>query len=180
MLGKGKSSKLSLGFPPIVSASVVFTYGSEPISIAGVDGTLTPTLSVATVTINTNVPTPTTAPATSQVATENCLWMMGKSIVCLGDTLTRFIEDQKITSSSTCSRQRNLCRSRHKDHYSYYKRSCLRSPQRFTKSSRHYFGYQRGGRSSSPGLSLNVSQSEVDDKHGKRFQYRHENEEDEQ
>ena len=73
MLGKGKSSKLSLGFPPIVSASVVFTYGSEPISIAGVDGTLTPTLSVATVTINTNVPTRTTAPATSQVATENCL-----------------------------------------------------------------------------------------------------------
>ena len=73
MLGKGKSSKLSLGFPPIVSASVAFTYGSEPISIAGVDGTLTPTLSVATVTINTNVPTPTTAPATSQVATENCL-----------------------------------------------------------------------------------------------------------
>ena len=73
MLGKGKSSKLSLGFPPIVSASVAFTYGSEPISIAGVDGTLTPTLSVATVTINTNVPTPATAAATSQVATENCL-----------------------------------------------------------------------------------------------------------
>ena len=36
--------------------------------------------------------------------------MMGKSIVCLGDILTRFIEDQKITSSSSSSRQRNLCR----------------------------------------------------------------------
>ena len=124
--------------------------------------------------------TPATAPTTSQVATENRLSVMEKSIACLGDTLTRFIEGQKIPSSGTSSRQRYRSRSRHRDHFSFYIRSHLRLPQRFNKSSRHYYIYQHDGRSPSPDLSLNVSQSEIDDEHGESCQYRDKNEEDEQ
>ena len=105
---------------------------------------------------------------------------MKKSIVCLGDTLTRFIEGQKRASSSTSSRQRHRSRSRHRDHYSYYRRSRSRPPQRFSKSSRHYYGCQHGSQSPSPDLSLNASQSDIDDEHEERSQHRDDNEEDEQ
>ena len=50
--------------------------------------------------------TPTTATTTSQVATENRMSVMEKSIACLVDNLTRFIEGQKRLSSDTASRQR--------------------------------------------------------------------------
>lgn len=73
MLGKEKSSKLALGFSPMISTPVVFTSGSEPVSTADGDGALISTLSVSTVTTNTNVSTSTTDRTTSQVATENPL-----------------------------------------------------------------------------------------------------------
>ena len=167
MSRKEKSSKLVLDFPPMVSAPVVITSWSEPLSTADGDRTLTSSFSVSTLTTDTNVSTPT-VPTTSQLATENRL--MDKSVVCLGDTLTRFIEGQKRPSSGTASRQRNRSRGWHRDHYSYYKRSRSRSPQRFSKNTRHYYGYQHGSRSSSPDLSLNASQSEIDDEHEERFQ----------
>ena len=70
------------------------------------DRALTSSFSVPTVTTNTNVSTPTTATTTSQVATENRMSVMEKSIACLVDNLTRFIEGQKRLSSDTASRQR--------------------------------------------------------------------------
>ena len=178
MSGKEKNSKLALDFPPMVSALVVITFGSEPVSTADGDGPLTSSFSVYTVTTNTIVSTSTTAPTASHIATVNCLSMMEKSIACLGDTLTRFIEGQKIPSSGTSSRRRHQSRSRHRNHYSYYRRFRSRSPQNSVKSSRHYYGYQHGSRSPSPDLSLNASQSDVDEEHEERSHYRDENEED--
>ena len=149
MSGKEKNSKLALDFPPMVSALVVITFGSEPVSTADGDGTLTSSFSVYTVTTNTIVSTSTTAPTASHIATENCLSMMEKSIACLGDTLARFIEGQKIPSSGTFSWRRHRSRSRHRNHYSYYRRFRSRSSQNSVKSSRHYYGYQHGSRSPS-------------------------------
>ena len=104
MSGKEKSSKLALDFLPMISSPAVIKYGPESVSTADGDGALTSTFSVSTVTSNTNVSTPTTAPTTSQVSTENCQSVMEKSIACLDDTVTRFIEGQKIPSSGTSSR----------------------------------------------------------------------------
>ena len=180
MLGKEKSSKLALGFSPMISTPVVFTSGSEPVSTADGDGALTSTLSVSTVTTNTNVSTSTTDRTTSQVATENPLWMMKKPIAFLGDIITTFTESQKRTSSSAVSGQRHQSRSRYKDHYSYYTRSCSQSPRILKKSSRHHYGYLHGGRSPSPDLSLNDSQLETDDGYGEHSQHRDKNDKDEQ
>ena len=164
----------------MVSAPVVITSGSEPVSTADGEGALTSSFSVSTITTNTNVSTPTIVTTTSQVAIKNSLSMMEKSIACLDDTLTRFIEGQKRPSGGTASKQRHRNRSRHKDHYSYYRRHPSRSPQRFNKSSRHYYGYQHGGQTPSPDLSLNASQSETDDEHKECSLYRDYNEEDQQ
>ena len=145
MSEKEKSSKMALDFPPMVSAPAVITSGSEQsVSTADGDGAFTSSFSVSTVTTNTNVSTPTAAPTKSQVATENCLSMMEKSIACLDDTLTKFTEGQKRPSSGTASRQRHQSRSRQRDHYLYYRRSRSRSPQRFNETRRHYYGYQHG------------------------------------
>ena len=81
MSGKEKSSKLALYFPLMVSAPVAITSGSEPVLTADGDGTLTSSFLLSTVTANTNVSTPTTAPTTSD-ATENRLSMMEKLIAC--------------------------------------------------------------------------------------------------
>ena len=70
------------------------------------DRVLTSSFSVSTLTTNTNVSKPTTSTTTSQAATENRMSVMEKSIACLVDTLTRFIEGQKRLSSGTASRQR--------------------------------------------------------------------------
>ena len=105
---------------------------------------------------------------------------MEKSIASLGDTLTRFIQGQKRPNSGASGRQGHCSKSRHRDHYSYYRRSRSRSPQIFNKSSRHYYGYQHGGWSPSSELSLNASQSEIDDEHEECSQYKDENEENEQ
>ena len=169
---------MALDFSPKVSALVVITFRSELVSTADGDGALTSSFSVSTVTTNTIVSTPTTAPTVSHIATENCLSMMEKSIACLGDTLTRFIEGQKIPSSGTFSWRGHRSRSRHRNHYSYYRRFRSQSPQNSVKSSRNYYGYQHGSRSPSPDLSLTASQSDIDDKHEERSHYRDENEED--
>ena len=145
--------------------ALITSAGSEPVSAADGDEVLTSTFSVSTATANTNVSTANTAPITSQVATKNRLSMMEKSIASLDNTLTRFIQGQKKTNNGTSGRQGHCSRSRHRDHYSYYRRSRSRSPQIFNKSSRHYYGYQHGGWSPSSELSLNASQSEIDDKH---------------
>ena len=79
----------------MVSAAIVITSGSEPVSTADGDEALTSSFSVSFVTSNTNVSIPTTAPTTSQVATEDHLSMIEKPIAYLGDTLTRFIESEK-------------------------------------------------------------------------------------
>ena len=130
---KEKSSQLALDFSPMISTPVVFTSGSEPESTADGDVALTSTLSVSTVTTKTKVSTSTTAPTTSQVANENPLLMIEKPIAFLGDIITTFIESQKRASSSSSSGQRHQSRSRHKDHYSYYTRSCSQSPRKFKK-----------------------------------------------
>ena len=59
---------------------------------------------------------------------------MEKSIAYIDDTLTRFTEGQKRPSSGTASRQKHRSRSRHRNHYSYYRRSHSQSPQRLSKS----------------------------------------------
>ena len=123
MSGKEKSSKLALDFPPMGSAPALITSRSVPVSTADDDGALTSAFSVSTATANTNVSTSNTGPTTSQVATQNRLSMMEKSVASLGDTLTRFIQGQERPSSGTSSRQRHCSRSRHRDHYSYYRRS---------------------------------------------------------
>ena len=174
---KEKSSKLALDFPLMGSAPALITSGSEPVSTADYNGALASTFSVSTATANTNVSTSNTAPTTSQVATENHLSVMEKSIASLGDTLTRFIQSQKRPSSGTSIRQRHRNRSRDRDRYSYYKRSRSRSPQTFNKNSRHQHG---GGWSPSLDLSLNASQSDIDDEYEERSQYRDKNNEDEQ
>ena len=120
-VGKRKSSKLALDFPLMVSVPVVITSVSEPLSTADGNGALNSIYSVSIATTNTNVSTPTTVSTTPQVATENRLSVIEKSIACLGDTLTRFVEGQKRPSSSTSSRQRHQSRSRHRDHCSYYR-----------------------------------------------------------
>ena len=107
------------------------------------------------------VPT-TTAPTASQVATENRLLMMEKSIASLSDTLTKINQGQKRPSTGISRSQRHRSRSRHRDHYYYYRRSRSRPPQRFSKSSRHYYSYQYFGRSPSSDFSLNASQSDID------------------
>ena len=172
MSGKEKSSKLALDFLPTSSAPALITSGSEPVSKADGDGALTSTFSVSNATANTNVSTSNTAPTTSQVATENRLSIMEKSIASLSDTLTRLIQGQKRPSSGTSRRQRHCRRSRHRDHYSYYRRSRSRLPQTFNKSSRHCYGYQHGGRSPCPDLSPNASKSDIDDKHEEYSQIR--------
>ena len=153
-VGKEKSSKLALDFPPIVSAAVVITSKYEPVSTADGDGTLTSNFSVSTVTTNTNV-------STSITALKNIIsyyWKSpvndGKIIACLGDTLRRFIKCQKRPSSGTSSSQKHQSRSRYRDHYSYYRWSNLQSPQRVSKSSRHHYVYQHAGRSPSPARLL--------------------------
>ena len=57
MSGKKKSSKLAFDFLPMVSAPVVITSGSEPVSTADGDGALTSSNSVSTLTTNTNLST---------------------------------------------------------------------------------------------------------------------------
>ena len=71
-------------------------------------------------------------------------------------------------------------RSRQRDHYFYYGRTRSQSPERFSKSSRHYYSYQHGGQSPSSDLSLNASHSVIDDEHEECSQYRDENEKGEQ
>ena len=80
---------------------------SQQLLLLHPDRVLTSSFSVSTVTTNTNVSKPTTATTTSQVATENRMSVMEKSIACLVDTLTRFIEGQKRLSGGTASRQRH-------------------------------------------------------------------------
>ena len=76
MSGKEKSSKLAPDFPLMVSAPVVITSVSEPLSTADGNGALNSIYSVSIATTNTNVSTPTTVSTTPQVATENRLSMM--------------------------------------------------------------------------------------------------------
>ena len=78
------------------------------------------------------------APTTSQDATKNRLLMMEKSIAILGGPLTRFTKSHKIPSGGISSNQKYRSRSRRGDHYPYYRKSRSHSPQRFSKSSRHY------------------------------------------
>lgn len=177
---KRKKHPIGIEFSTDGFNTCCFLSASKPVSTADGDGVLTSSFSVSFLTTNTNVSTSTTAPTTSQVATENSLSMMAKSVASLVDTLTRFVEGQKRASSGISIRQSHQSRSRYRNHYSYYRRSYSWSPRRFSKCCTHYYGYQYGCWSPCPDLSLNGSKFNIDEEHKERYQYRDDNEEDEQ
>ena len=120
---KRKKHPIGIGSSTDGFNTCCFLSASKPVSTADGDGVLTSSFSVSFLTTNTNVSTSTTAPTTSQVATENSLSMMAKSVASLVDTLTRFVEGQKRASSGISIRQSHQSRSRYRNHYSYYRRS---------------------------------------------------------